>query len=95
MVRSPAATAGGAGNATPPRRPAEMAVGAGVRLGLGSMGSGLVLAGRRRGRHLGRTATERNKRPAAVTGRLTQELSSCHVALQQPRRLPQDLCPLA
>ena len=52
--RSPAAAAGGTGNATPPGRPAGVALGAGVRPGPGPLGSGPPMAGRPRGRHLGR-----------------------------------------
>ena len=52
--RSPTSAAGGTGNATPPGRPAGVAVGAGVHLGPGALGSGPSLAGRPRGRHLGR-----------------------------------------
>ena len=54
-VWSLAATAGGAGNATPPWRAAGMAVGAGVCPGLGPLGRSPPLVGRPRGRHLGRT----------------------------------------
>ena len=52
--RSPAAAAGGNGNATPPRRPAGAGVGDGVRPGPGPLGSGPPMAGRPKGRHLGR-----------------------------------------
>ena len=52
--RSPAAATGATGNATPPRRPAGVAVGAGVRSGPGPLGSGPPMAGRPRGRHPGR-----------------------------------------
>ena len=52
---SRAATAGGAGNGTPLGRPAGMAVGARVRLGMDPLGSGPPLAGRPRGRRLGKS----------------------------------------
>ena len=52
-VRSPAATAG-AGNAIAPGSPARMAVGAGVCPRPGQLGGGPALAGRPRGRHMGR-----------------------------------------
>ena len=52
--RSVAATAGGTGNATLPECPAGVAVGAGARPGASQLGSNSPMAGRPRGRHLGR-----------------------------------------
>ena len=40
-------------------------------------------------------APEQNERPAAVTGSPLQEAPCCHVTLQQPRGLPEDLRALA